>query len=87
MPLEEAKKAQVTAERKLEAELGERDEKIKRLEDRLALFSGDTGVPAHEIERALKMVRSAADEGVAVESLRLADTDLNALGLTPRDRE
>lgn len=84
---EEARKGQVTAERRLEAELGERDEQIRRLEDRLALFAGDTGVPAHEIERALKMVRSAAGDGAggAEEGagLRLADTDLSALGLAP----
>ena len=80
---EEAKKLAIVAEHKLQAELGERDDKIRRLEERLALFSGDTGVPAHEIERALKMVRSAVDEQVDVESLRLADTDLNALGLSP----
>ena len=40
---EEAKKEAVMSGRKLEAEIGERDEKIKRLEERLALFSGDTG--------------------------------------------
>ena len=81
---EEALKAATAAEHKLKAEIGERDEKIKRLEDRLALFSGDTGVPAHEIERALKMVRNATDDSsMDASSLRLVDTDLNALGLSP----
>ncbi|KOO26535.1 protein fantom isoform 1, partial [Chrysochromulina tobinii] len=79
------------AERKVAAELGERDEEIERLKKQLALFTGDTGVPPQEIERALEMVRRATRENVdtssatavAAAGLRLVDTDLKSLGLSP----
>ena len=76
---------------KAQAELQLRLSDIEGLERRVALLVGDAGVAPEDLERALAMVRDAGRPTVAMgntnpnvgSGLRLQDTDLNALGLSP----
>jgi membrane carboxypeptidase/penicillin-binding protein PbpC len=73
---------------KAQAELQLRLAEIEALERRVALLVGDAGVAPEDLERALAMVRDAGRPTVASTTpdqsgLRLQDTDLNALGLSP----
>ena len=69
---------------KLQAELQLRLTDIEGLERRVALLVGDAGVAPEDLERALGMLRDAGKSAEGASgSLRLQDTDLNALGLSP----
>ena len=86
--LEQAHQERDAAKRnlqKVQAELQLRLADIEGLERRVALLVGDSGVAPEDLERALAMVRDAgrSSAGAGDGSLRLQDTDLSALGLSP----
>ena len=75
------------AQAKVQAELAQKSKEVAQLEKHVALLVGDTGVAPQDLERALNLLREADApdkiDGGEAPSLRLQDTDLDTLGLTP----
>eukprot|EP00665_Eupelagonemidae_sp_cell47_P009188 gene9188-5256_t len=70
----------------LVASAAEKSREIAELQQRLDIFSGGSPVSPQDFERALAMIRDGADPGDGQPepgSLRLVDTDLSAMGLSP----